>query len=190
MKSRMKTLAVCAAMALAGSQPACAQLGDILKKAKQGIEAVDKVVGQFTGQEAAEGREVPVASGGTMLNPLASVMDVELVGAYGRSTSENYGTVYLVFKIKMLANKASVGLGGAVDNVKSMAVDQDGNFRKPLTEGVAVKVALDDADAHYRDVPRSVRQMQIIKVGAFIDPQAKGMITFKNVPVVWDAEPQ
>lgn len=46
----MKTLAVCAAMALAGSQPACAQLGDILKKAKQGIEAVDKVVGQFTGQ--------------------------------------------------------------------------------------------------------------------------------------------
>lgn len=99
----------------------------------------------------------------------------------------------------MLANKASVGLGGAVDNVKSMAVDQDGNqyltgtdgqFRKPLTEGVAVKVALDDADAHYRDVPRSVRQMQIIKVGAFIDPQTKGMITFKNVPVVWDAEPQ
>lgn len=199
MKSRMKTLAVCAAMALAGSQPACAQLGDILKKAKQGIEAVDKVVGQFTGQEAAEGREVPVASGGTMINPLASVMDVELVGAYGRSTSENYGTVYLVFKIKMLANKASVGLGGAVDNVKSMAVDQDGNqyltgtdgqFRKPLTEGVAVMVALDDADAHYRDVPRSVRQMQIIKVGAFIDQQAKGMITFKNVPVVWDAEPQ
>ena len=167
MKSRMKTLAVCAAMALAGSQPACAQLGDILKKAKQGIEAVDKVVGQFTGQEAGAGHEVPVASGGTMINPLASVMDVELVGAYGRSTSENYGTVYLVFKIKMLANKASVGLGGAVDNVKSMAVDQAADrgcgcqggprrCRRPLPRRAEVGQA--DADYQGRGVHRPAGQ--------------------------------
>ena len=48
MKSRMKTLAVCAAMALSGSQPACAQLGVILKMATQGLEAVDTVLWQFT----------------------------------------------------------------------------------------------------------------------------------------------
>lgn len=134
-----------------------------------------------------------------MENPLAGVLDVELVGAYGKSTSLNYGTVYLVFKAKMIANKTSAGFGGSVRNVASVAVDQDGNlyntgtngqYRRNLTEGIAVKVTLDEKDAQFQDVKKTATTMQMIKLGVYIDAQNAGTITFKNVPVQWDVTPQ
>ena len=49
MKHAVKTLIVCAAMAFAGQVPANAQLGNLLKKAKQAI-------GNVTGKTEAEGQ--------------------------------------------------------------------------------------------------------------------------------------
>lgn len=73
------------------------------------------------------------ASGAIVENPFSQVMDVQLIGAYGQSTSQNYGTINLVLKVKMIANESRVLLGGqenflsASQSVKTMCVDQDGN---------------------------------------------------------------
>ena len=103
-----------------------AQLGGLLKKVKKGVENVTKATGVSADAKAA-GTEVAIPSGGTMINPFAEAMDVELVGCYGKSTSENYGTAYLVLKLKMKLNKTSVLLSGNENGNKTMAVDADGN---------------------------------------------------------------
>ena len=189
-----------------GVMPANAQLGNILKKVKETVDAVTNTTTtqsqtstDSTQDKVANVLSVAIPSGGTMENPLAGVLDVELVGAYGTSTSLNYGTVYLVFKAKMIANKTSAGFGGSVRNVASVAVDQDGNlyntgtngqYRRNLTEGIAVKVTLDEKDAQFQDVKKTATTMQMIKLGVYIDAQNAGTITFKNVPVQWDVTPQ
>lgn len=189
-----------------GVMPANAQLGNILKKVKETVDAVTNTTTtqsqtstDSTQDKVANVLSVAIPSGDTMENPLAGVLDVELVGAYGKSTSLNYGTVYLVFKAKMIANKTSAGFGGSVRNVASVAVDQDGNlyntgtngqYRRNLTEGIAVKVTLDEKDAQFQDVKKTATTMQMIKLGVYIDAQNAGTITFKNVPVQWDVTPQ
>lgn len=198
MKRVVKTLIVCAAMAFAGSVPANAQLGNLLKKAKQAIENV-------TGKTEAEGQagqtaaSVTIPSGGTMQNPLSDAADIELVGAYGKSTSANYGTVYLVLKVTMKANESRILFGGQINGAKTMAVDQDGNayvttafgqFPKDVVEGVAVKVALDGKEEQFPDVKKTAKTLQQIRLGCHINAQNRGMITFKNVPVQWDVQPQ
>lgn len=62
---------------------------------KKGVEAVENITGtQATGGAA----DTPIEGGGTLRNPLKKIVDVQLVGAYGKSTSNNYGEVSLVFK--------------------------------------------------------------------------------------------
>ena len=99
----------------------------------------------------------------------------------------------------MKANKTRAGLGGSVRNLASLAFDQDGNLyttghngqsRRNLTEGIAVKVTLDEKDAQFQDVKKTATTMQMIKLGVYIDAQNAGTITFKNVPVQWDVTPQ
>ena len=82
------------------------------KKAKQALETVTGTEQTTTGNAAAGAATVAIPSGGTMQNPLAQAADIELVGAYGKSTSENYGTVYLVLRVKMKANESRIGFGG------------------------------------------------------------------------------
>lgn len=169
------------------------------KKAKQALETVTGTEQTTTGNAAAGAATVAIPSGGTMQNPLAQAADIELVGAYGKSTSENYGTVYLVLRVKMKANKSRIGFGGSINNEKTMAVDQDGNayitgtlgqYFKDVTEGIAVKVTLDDQYGVFTDVKKTAKVMQVIKLGCFVDQTNKGMITFKDVPVLWDVAPQ
>lgn len=198
MKHAVKTLIVCAAMAFAGQVPANAQLGNLLKKAKQAIENV-------TGKPEAEGQagqaaaSVAIPSGGTMQNPFSDAADIELVGAYGKSTSANYGTVYLVLKVTMKANESRILFGGEIDGAKTMAVDQDGNayvttafgqYPKDVVEGVAVKVALDGKEEQFPDVKKTAKTLRQIRLGCHINAQNRGMITFKDVPVQWDVQPQ
>ena len=132
---RKSVFTLLAMMLLFGVMPANAQLGNILKKVKETVDAVTNTTTtqSQTGTDSTQDKvanvlSVAIPSGGTMENPLAGVLDVELVGAYGKSTSLNYGTVYLVFKAKMIANKTSAGFGGSVRNVASVAVDQDDDF--------------------------------------------------------------
>ena len=115
-------------------QQADAQLGGLLKKVKKGVESVTKATGVSADAKAA-GTEVAIPSGGTMINPFAEAMDVELVGCYGKSTSENYGTAYLVLKVKMKLNKTSVLLSGNENGNKTMAVDADGNAYQTCDRG-------------------------------------------------------
>lgn len=175
-----------------------AQLGGLLKKVKKGVESVTKATG-VSADAKAVGTEVAIPSGGTMINPFAEAMDVELVGCYGKSTSENYGTAYLVLKVKMKLNKTSVLLSGNENGNKTMAVDADGNAyqtsamggtRRDVTEGIFVKVKIDDPQQQFADVKKSVKEFQLVKLSVYIDPQHRGAITFKNVPVLWDVEPE
>lgn len=179
-------------------QQADAQLGGLLKKVKKGVESVTKTTG-VSADGTAAGTEVAIPSGGTMINPFAEAMDVELVGCYGKSTSENYGTAYLVLKVKMKLNKTSVLLSGNENGNKTMAVDADGNAyhtsamggtRRDVTEGIFVKVKVDDPQQQFADVKKSVKEFQLVKLSVYIDPQHRGAITFKNVPVLWDVEPE
>lgn len=199
MKQTLKTLLVCMAMAIAGTTVANAQLGNILKKAKEALETVTGTTTTASGAAGSTAGEVSIPSGGTMLNPFASAADIELVGAYGKSTSENYGIVYLVLKVKMLANVSRIGFGGTMNGEKTMAVDQDGNsyltgtmgqYYSDVTEGVAVKVALDQKYGVFTDVKKTAKTMQVIKFGCYINAANRGMITFKNVPINWDVTPQ
>lgn len=200
---KKNVFALLVAMLVMGVMPANAQLGNILKKVKETVDAVTNTTQANSATDSTQSKvanvlSVGIPSGGTMENPFAGVLDVELVGAYGKSTSLNYGTVYLVFKAKMIANRTSAGFGGSVKNVASVAVDQDGNlyntgtngqYRRNLTEGIAVKVTLDEKDAQFQNVKKTATTMQMIRLGVFIDPQNSGTITFKNVPVQWDVDP-
>ena len=169
------------------------------KKAKQALETVTGTEQATTGNAAAGAATVAIPSGGTMQNPLAQAADIEIVGTYGKSTSENYGTVYLVLRVKMKANKSRIGFGGSINSEKTMAVDQDGNayitgtlgqYFKDVTEGIAVKVTLDDQYGAFTDVKKTAKVMQVIKLGCYVNVANRGMITFKDVPVLWDVAPQ
>lgn len=196
-KKSFYTFLIVAVAFLAFPLSADAQLGGLLKKVKKGVENVTNVT-KVTDAEAG-GKEVAIQSGGTMINPFAEAMDVELVGCYGKSTSENYGTAYLVLKLKMKLNKTSVLLSGNENGNKTMAVDADGNVygtsamggtRRDVTEGIFVKVKVDDPQQQFKDVKKSVKEFQLIKMSVYIDPQYRGALTFKNVPVLWDVDPE
>lgn len=199
MRQSFKTLLACLAMASLCATNAHAQLGNILKKAKQALETVTGTEQTTTDNAAAGAATVAIPSGGTMQNPFAQAVDIELLGAYGKSTSENYGTVYLVLRVKMKANESRIGFGGSINSEKTMAVDQDGNsyltgtmgqYFKDVTEGIAIKVALDDQYGVFTDVKKTAKVMQVIKLGCYVNAANRGMITFKDVPVLWDVAPQ
>ena len=199
-KSLFRTLSVVLLMFLM-AQPSHAQLGKIFKK-------VTKSLGTPATQAAAKPEQasrptaVAIPSGGTMINAFSEVMDVELVGAYGTSTSENYGTIGLVLKIKMKANEEYVSLGGNEGfpnqpSTKLLGIDQDGNTyiadggseRYNVTEGVFVKI---DLGAHQGttmlNVKKTATTLQVLKVPVYIDAKNRGYLTFKDVPVEWEGQ--
>lgn len=185
-------LALAIELLFLGVQPAEAQLGGLLKKAKKAISDVTAVAG---------GAEVGVAAvtlpgGGTMQNPVASVADVQLVGVFGKSTSTNYGEVYLVLKVKMIANKTNISIGGN-SGLPPIMIDQAGNsYKIPLgwynydvVEGVYVTLVLNE-HATFKDVRKSAVILQQVRIGISVDSDNRGLLTFKNVPVLWDVDPE
>lgn len=201
MKRTVFTMACMMALAFGAPQTAGAQLGKIISKAKKAVKDVNSILGTQdagTGNKAADDTPavaaVPIPGGGEMQNPLAKEMDVELVGAYGKSSSLNYGSVYLVLKVRMNLNMTKASFGSA-NNVRGMAVDEEGNtypmdtmgaFPKDVTEGLFVKVVLDDKDLQFKDVRKTAKMMQMIRLGVYIDASHRGVITFKNVPIQWE----
>ncbi|MDT3388747.1 MAG: hypothetical protein LIR46_13460 [Bacteroidota bacterium] len=192
MRKFLMVLALAIGLLFLGIQPAEAQLGGLLKKAKKAIFDVTAVAG---------GAEVGVAAvtlpgGGTMQNPVASVADVQLVGVFGKSTSTNYGEVYLVLKVKMIANKTNISIGGNSD-LPPIMIDQAGNsYKMPLgwydydvVEGVYVTLVLNE-HATFKDVRKSAVVLQQVRIGIIVDSDNRGLLTFKNVPVLWDVDPE
>lgn len=180
------------------STPMQAQgLGGFLKKAQKFLEtpATSNTSSPSQNTIASASAEEPIATGGTLVNPMRDKVHVELVGAYGKSTSENYGEVSLVFKIKMIANKNEIRIG-CNSNWPAMLIDDDGNASKvryegwyfyPVTEGILMKVPLKDEQT-FIDVRKSCKVIQKAQIALNIENQGTGMLVLKNVPVQWDVQ--
>lgn len=193
-------LTLCLVLLFAGPAESSAQgLGGILKKVKKGVESVTRssTPTATAATPAQKGTVVPVEGGGTLRNPLPGIVDVQLVGAYGKSTSANYGEVNLVFKVKMIANLTELKFG-ANSEYPALMIDQDGNAYKQdgtagwypysVTEGVYMKIPLKDSAA-FKDVKRTATVIQQLQIGISSSYSDTGLIILKDVPVQWDVEP-
>lgn len=94
---------VCIAMLTMGTIQAPAQgLGGLLKKGEKALEKVNNALGGTTKNNKQDtktatlqtrGSDIALPNGGSLRNPIPQIVDLQLVGVYGKSTSLNYGTV-------------------------------------------------------------------------------------------------
>lgn len=197
---------VCIAMLTMGTMQAQAQgLGGLLKKGKKALEKVNGALGGTTENNKQDtktailktgGSDIVLPNGGSLRNPIPKVVDLQLVGVYGKSTSLNYGTVQLVFKVKMIANKSSIRFG-VNSNFPGLMIDQDGNTYKtqetagwydyPVTEGVYMKLPV--TKTWFADVKKSAKTIQQLQIGISTSYEETGLIILRNIPIQWDVEP-
>ena len=197
---------VCIAMLTMGTMQAQAQgLGGLLKKGKKALEKVNSALGGTTENNKQDsktailktgGSDIVLPNGGSLRNPIPQVVDLQLVGVYGKSTSLNYGTVQLVFKVKMIANKSSIRFG-VNSNFPGLMIDQDGNTYKtqetagwydyPVTEGVYMKLPV--TKTLFVDVKKSAKTVQQLQIGISASYDETGLIILRNIPIQWDVEP-
>ena len=197
---------VCIAMLTMGTMQAQAQgLGGLLKKGKKALEKVNGALGGTTENNKQDtktailktgGSDIVLPNGGSLRNPIPKVVDLQLVGVYGKSTSLNYGTVQLVFKVKMIANKSSIRFG-VNSNFPGLMIDQDGNTYKTqetaewydysVTEGVYMKLPV--TKTWFADVKKSAKTIQQLQIGISTSYEETGLIILRNIPIQWDVEP-
>ena len=197
---------VCIAMLTIGTVQAEAQgLGGLLKKGKKALEKINSALGATTDGNMQDsktatmqtrGTDIALPNGGSLRNPIPQDVDLQLVGVYGKSTSLNYGTVQLVFKVKMIANKSSVRFG-VNSSYPGLMIDQDGNTYKtqdgagwydyPVTEGVYMNMPV--TKTWFVDVKKSAKTIQQLQIGISASYEETGLIILKNVPIQWDVEP-
>ena len=162
-----------------------------LKKLSKGLESVNKGLDK-AGDKAsvATGQAVTQENGVFVMNPVSKAMNVEVVKAIGRSTSENFGDVELVLRVNVKEPVSSIALGGSWGQGKTQAFDADGNVYKmnmpsvsdryDVTEGLPVKITCNP----FLKV-RKTASLAIVKIVAKCG-DASGEITIKNVPIEWD----
>ena len=197
---------VCIAMLTIGTVQAEAQgLGGLLKKGKKALEKVNNALGATTDDNKQDsktatmqtrGTDIALPNGGSLRNPIPQDVDLQLVGVYGKSTSLNYGTVQLVFKVKMIANKSSVRFG-VNSSYPGLMIDQDGNTYKtqdgagwydyPVTEGVYMNMPV--TKTWFVDVKKTAKTIQQLQIGISSSYDNTGLIILRNVPIQWDVEP-
>ena len=197
---------VCIAMLTMGTMQAQAQgLGGLLKKGKKALEKVNSALGGTTENNKQDtktailktgGSDIVLPNGGSLRNPIPQVVDLQLVGVYGKSTSLNYGTVQLVFKVKMIANKSDISFG-VNSRFPGLMIDQDGNTYKtqetagwydyPVTEGVYMKLPV--TKTWFADVKKSAKTIQQLQIGISTSYEETGLIILRNIPIQWDVEP-
>lgn len=197
---------VCIAMLTMGTIQVPAQgLGGLLKKGKRALEKINNALGATTDDNMQDsktatmqtrGTDITLPNGGSLRNPIPQDVDLQLVGVYGKSTSLNYGTVQLVFKVKMIANKSSVRFG-VNSSFPGLMIDQDGNTYKtqngagwydyPVTEGVYMNMPV--TKTWFTDVKKSAKTIQQLQIGISSSYENTGLIILKNVPIQWDVEP-
>ena len=197
---------VCIAMLTIGTVQAEAQgLGGLLKKGKKALEKINSALGATTDGNMQDsktatmqtrGTDIALPNGGSLRNPIPQDVDLQLVGVYGKSTSLNYGTVQLVFKVKMIANKSSVRFG-VNSSYPGLMIDQDGNTYKtqdgagwydyPVTEGVYMNMPV--TKTWFVDVKKTAKTIQQLQIGISSSYDNTGLIILRNVPIQWDVEP-
>ena len=197
---------VCIAMLTMGTIQVPAQgLGGLLKKGKRALEKINNALGATTDDNKQDsktatmqtrGTDITLPNGGSLRNPIPQDVDLQLVGVYGKSTSLNYGTVQLVFKVKMIANKSSVRFG-VNSSFPGLMIDQDGNTYKtqngagwydyPVTEGAYMNMPV--TKTWFADVKKTAKTIQQLQIGISSSYENTGLIILRNVPIQWDAEP-
>ena len=207
-----KLLSICIIALSFAMMPQQMEAQGLLKKINKGLEKVNKVLDKAKPDatvapatadvttataEVNPVAEVSKADGVVVLNPLKNAVDVELVGAYGVSTSENWGNVELILKVKMHNPLTKILLGGDLGQKGTMAFDADGNVYKmfyptvgsdfDVIEGLAVRIVLNGNNA-FQKVSKKVDVFPIVKLFAHLTYDIRDEITFKNVPVQWDVE--
>ena len=128
----------------------------------------------------------------SLTNPIPDIADIELVGVYGKGTSENKGDVSVVLKIKLLKSVKELYMGCNL-NYPSMLVDGEGNsFEAPTgwylysaPEGVSVKVPVNKTI--FKDIPKAITTIQHLQFGISVDG-TRGLLILKNVPLRWEGE--
>lgn len=136
-------------------------------------------------------------NGIVVINPLAKSVDVELVGAYGTSTSTNFGNVELVLKVNVKIPESKISFGGNAGSKGTMAFDEEGNVYKmvypsvsskfDVVEGMVMRIALKENDA-FQKVPKAALVFPVVKLFTHLNYDVRDEIIFKNVPVLWDVE--
>ena len=198
MKNIVKTGCLALFLCFASYQSANAQFGKLFDKAKKTVTKATKAVDNAS-TVANAGEVIKLEGGGTMTYTFKDRVNFELVGVYGKSTSENYGDVYVVLKVKMLTNKSELPIGGPVNmgEIVPTAIDQDGNVYKTespgwyeytVSEGLFVKLNLSDRIL-FKNVKKSVKTLQQLKLTYSLSYADKGILTLSDVPVQWGVEP-
>lgn len=175
--------------------PANAQFNKILKSVGKVIgvdketnsKDIDATEDEDNGNAAAQQDESP-----TLTNPIPDIADIELVGVYGKSTSEDKGDVSVVLKIKLLKSVKELYMGCNL-NYPSMLVDEEGNsFEAPIgwflysaPEGIGVKVPVNKTV--FKDIPKAITTIQHLQFGISVDG-TRGLLILKNVPLRWEGE--
>lgn len=180
------------------AMPAGMEAQGFLKKLNKGLEKVNKAMDNAsTKVDVATGQAVVQENGITVMNPLSKAVDVELIGAYGVSTSENFGEVELVMKVTLKIPENRIGFGGNSASKPTQAFDTDGNSyvvdhpslnqNFDVAEGVPVKITL-SGDKAFKKVHKSATALALVKLNCIINWDYVNHITFKNVPIQWDVE--
>ncbi len=200
-----KSILLALAMVLSIGTAQAQGLGGFLKKVNKGLEKItgttssDNSSSTSTSSSAAA---VATEWGGTMVNPAAKVMDVELVGLYGVKKTANFGNVYAVLRITVKIVKDRISLGGKDGGAKTVAFDADGNQYSPydssggsftISEGVPVKCDLSSKGRKtFEDVPITTKAFKKMKIDYYLDAQYRGYnggaIEFNDVPIKWDVD--
>lgn len=194
---------LCFAVVAVGTSSANAQgLSGLINKGKKATKEGKEVLGKIFGSEesTSENSASPVSetisSSGIMIsNPVSSFVEIEPIGLYGVSKSENYGDAYLVLKVKNLTPKDVTRFGSSVQNQKMIAVDNNGKvynidasgtYGYDTPEGLMIQVILDEPGLMFTDIKKDVNMMQQVKFGVFSDAQHQGNVILNNVPIYWD----
>ena len=206
MKKFLKVM-LCFAVMTVGISSANAQgLGGLLKKgqktAKEGKEVLGKIFGskESNSENAASPVSENVTSSGIIIsNPVSSFIEIEPIGLFGVSKSENYGDAYLVMKVKNLTTKEVTSFGSSVQNQKMIAVDNNGKVYNidasgvhgyDTPEGLIVRIVMNEPGLMFTDIKKDVDMMQQVKFGVLSDAYHQGNVILKNVPIFWDQDPE
>lgn len=183
------------------------------KVVKEGQQAVNRVLGsdestsddtssvetQSVGTLQNSALKTVSSNGIVVSNPVIDFIEIEPVGLYGVSKSENFGDAYLVLKVKKLIPKDVTGFGSSVQNQKMVAVDTNGkvynvdssgHYQYDTPEGLMVRVVINEPALMFTDIKKDVKMMQQVKFGVFSDAQHQGNVTLNNVPIFWDEVPE
>ncbi len=203
MRKFIKLFCIVAILAIIAPQSADAQFFKKLKDTAKGVlddatsssSSSSSSTSSSPATSTVQARDfTPTTWGGTMYNPISSVLDVELVECYGKSISVNFGKVYFKLKVKLNIVDDFV----KIQEFNTLAIDQDGNSYAPLrshsqeikvTEGIWVNIE-SDSEMCFQNVKKTATSFQTLKMrfwfrGRGYNGDNTGVIEFRDVPIKW-----